>query len=494
MIFKNLKYSLFITLILYINLSNCFIPQILYLQSIKSDISKLRLNYLNSTKLDNFNNKLKLGILCTSSLILAQSSNAAIPNVNNNINYASSISGGVSSLFNPSKVKSTIENVPISNQIEAIEKKQSELFKKIAESTCYISTDYSSMATQLNLDTEQVPTGVGSGFIWDKLGHIVTNFHVINKVDDAKITLTLKNGEKKEYIAKLTGVDPDKDLAVLKIDAPEKELINIKIGNSDNIEIGQFTYALGNPFGQDNSFSSGIISGLNRIIKAPTGRKIQGVIQTDAAINPGNSGGPLVNSKGELIAINSASMGNGVSSGVGLAIPINSVKKSIEELIKDGQVHRAIMGISYLERNPTLTESNRGGMPYVKNGVIVLDVSKGGGADNGGLMGIVQPKDKKSKPIFGDIIIGIDDYVINEPSDMNNILEKYKPGDMISLKILRGNEKICKTLSIKLDAFQGKTFTKMENERGKEFDNNGIPINIPLKDMAAKRDLELPKV
>lgn len=494
MILKNLKYSLLITLILYINFSNCFIPQILYLQSIKSDISKLRLNYLNSTKLDNFNNKLKLGILCTSSLILAQSSNAAIPNVNNNLNYASSISGGVSNLFNPSKVKSTIENVPISNQIEAIEKKQSELFKKIAESTCYISTDYSSMATQLNLDAEQVPTGVGSGFIWDKLGHIVTNFHVINKVDNAKITLTLKNGEKKEYNAKLTGVDPDKDLAVLKIDAPEKELINIKIGNSDNIEIGQFTYALGNPFGQDNSFSSGIISGLNRIIKAPTGRKIQRVIQTDAAINPGNSGGPLVNSKGELIAINSASMGNGVSSGVGFAIPINSVIKSIEELIKDGRVHRAIMGISYLERNPTLTESNRGGLPYVKNGVIVLDVSKGGGAENGGLMGIVQPKDKKSKPILGDIIIGIDDYVIKEPNDMNNILEKYKPGDMISLKILRGDEKICKTLSIKLDAFQGKTFTKIENERGEEFDNNGIPINIPLKDMAAKRDLELPKV
>ena len=344
---------------------------------------------------------------------------------------------------------------PALSQIQALEQVQADLFQKVVPSVCYISTEYTSMAGQLNLDVSQLPKGVGTGFVWDKKGHIVTNFHVINKVDNAIVTLTLGDGEQKQYKAKLTGVDPDKDIAVLKVDAPESELAVISVGESKDTRVGQFSFAVGNPFGQDHTLTTGVISGKNREITAPTGRKIKGVIQTDAAINPGNSGGPLLNSNGQLIGINTASLGAGVSAGVGFALPIALARPSIEQLIEFGQVQRAILGISYLERAPTASESERGGLPLVKEGIVVLEVPKGSPGAEAGLQAVQKPATPQGKPTIGDVIVGMNGDKIVDPATLSTVLSKYKPGTTVDLKVLRGPEQVAKTLKVKLGAFQG---------------------------------------
>jgi S1-C subfamily serine protease len=220
------------------------------------------------------------------------------------------------------------------NVLPNIEKKQSNIFYNSIPSVCYISTEYTAMADKYNLNKEDLPKGVGTGFVWDKEGHIITNFHVINKVDNAIITITDKNNVMKNYKAKLTGIDPDLDIAVLKIDVDSKaDLQVIKYNKNVKPSVGENAYAIGNPFGQDHTFTAGIISATNREITAPTGRKIYNVIQTDAAINPGNSGGPLLNSKGELLGINTASLGAGVTAGIGFTIPIAYALKSITYII-----------------------------------------------------------------------------------------------------------------------------------------------------------------
>jgi len=169
------------------------------------------------------------------------------------------------------------------NVLPNIEKKQSNIFYNSIPSVCYISTEYTAMADKYNLNKEDLPKGVGTGFLWDKEGHIITNFHVINKVDNAIITITDKNNVKKNYKAKLTGIDPDLDIAVLKIDVDSKaDLQVIKYNKNVKPSVGENAYAIGNPFGQDHTFTAGIISATNREITAPTGRKIYNVLQTDA--------------------------------------------------------------------------------------------------------------------------------------------------------------------------------------------------------------------
>jgi S1-C subfamily serine protease len=311
------------------------------------------------------------------------------------------------------------------------------------------------------MDIDNLPKGVGTGFLWDKKGHIVTNFHVINKVDNAMVILNNHT-----YNAKITGIEPEKDIAVLKIDLNEtSSSINpITIGSIDDVIIGQYSYAIGNPFGQDNTFTMGIISGLNREITSPTGRKITGIIQTDTAINPGNSGGPLINSNGEVIGMNTASFGSGTSAGVNFAIPINIIKKVVNEIIEKGGVQKAIIGISYLDRLPSAFESKQMGINEIKKGVIVLSVPSNSST---GLRGIKRVGDKKV--IIGDIIIGIDNYDINNAEELLNTLERYKPYDKVQLKILRDGKEIIKEIS--LITYKTKTYTNME-------------IDIPLGNIA----------
>ena len=370
-----------------------------------------------------------------------------------------------------------------------IEKEQDKLFEEAIPSVCYISTEYTSMGEKFNLNKEDLPKGVGSGFVWDDEGHIITNFHVINKVDNAKVTITKENKEQVTYEAKLTGVDPDLDLAILKIDAPKRDLKIIKFNKFIKPKVGQFAFAIGNPFGQDHTFTSGVISGTNRELSAPTGRKIYNVIQTDAAINPGNSGGPLLNSNGELIGINTASMGMGVSSGVGFTIPINNAIKSIHDIIETGYVQRAILGISYMERRPSISESEKSGIPIIDNGLLILEISQDSPSLDAGLQGTKINNETKKVEILGDIIIGIDNKNINDPNDLNNILKIYKPGDKINLKYLRNNKEY--NTDIILGNYKGGTFTKLENERGKDFDKKTRKIDVPLKNLEPKIEPKL---
>ena len=347
------------------------------------------------------------------------------------------------------------------SSLKSDENKQIDIFKKTSKSVCFISTEYSKLASNLNMDHDNLPKGVGTGFLWDNKGHIVTNFHVINKVDNAMVILNNHT-----YNAKITGIEPEKDIAVLKIDLNEtSSSINpITIGSIDDVIIGQYSYAIGNPFGQDNTFTMGIISGLNREITSPTGRKITGIIQTDTAINPGNSGGPLINSKGEVIGMNTASFGSGTSAGVNFAIPINIIKKVVNEIIEKGGVQKAIIGISYLDRLPSAFESKQMGIDEIKKGVIVLSVPANSST---GLRGIKRVGDKKV--ILGDIIIGIDNYDINNAQDLLNTLERYKPDDKVQLKIIRDGKEIIKEIS--LITYKTKTYTNME-------------IDIPLGNIA----------
>jgi len=357
----------------------------------------------------------------------------------------------------------TLLSYPTRN--ENINKKQEnnqiEIFKKTSKSVCFISTEYSSLAFNLKIDSENLPKGVGTGFIWDTEGHIVTNFHVINKVNNATVTINNKT-----YNAKITGIEPEKDIAVLKIETNNThELpLPIKIGNINDIMIGEYSYAIGNPFGQDHTFTMGIVSGKNREITSPTGKKIKGIIQTDTAINPGNSGGPLLDSDGKIIGMNTASFGSGVSSGVAFAIPIDIIEKVVNEIIEYGGVQKAIIGISYLERLPTAYESKELEIPEFKKGVIILNVPSN---STTGLIGIKRINDKKIK--IGDVILAIDDNEINNTQDLSNILEKYKPNDKVKLRIIRQGKEIIKEIT--LTTYKTETYTNMK-------------IDIPLKNIA----------
>ena len=351
------------------------------------------------------------------------------------------------------------------------------------------------MAQQLNLAADNLPKGVGTGFVWDDAGHIVTNFHVINKVDSALVSLTNSKGETKQYTAKLTGVDPDKDIAVLKIDADKSELRPMPLGTAKSVKVGQYALAIGNPFGQDHTLTAGVISGRNREITAPTGRKIKGVLQTDAAINPGNSGGPLLDSSGRVVGVNTASLGSGVSAGVGFAIPIDAVRGVVEQIIQYGAVQRAILGITYLERLPTPAEAERSGLPRIERGVVVLEVPASSPALAAGLQGVQRSPDPAvKKTTIGDVIVGVDDYPVNAPQDLAAALENYKPGERVKLRVLRGPAQESKTLTVALGSFRGSTFTGLESERPQAAAAGaGVPLNVPLGEIAPRVTPRMPE-
>jgi len=361
---------------------------------------------------------------------------------------------------------------------------------------CFISTEYTTMAQQLNLGADNLPKGVGTGFVWDNLGHIVTNFHVINKVDTALVTVTNAKGETKQYTARLTGVDPDKDIAVLKIDAERAELRPIPLGTAKTVKVGQYALAIGNPFGQDHTLTTGVISGKNREITAPTGRKIKGIIQTDAAINPGNSGGPLLDSSGRLIGVNTASLGAGVSAGVGFALPVDAVKSVVEQIIQFGAVQRAILGITYLERLPTPAEAERSGLPRIERGVVVLEVPETSPALVAGLQGVQRSVDPAVKrTTVGDVIVGIDEKAINAPPDLTAALEAYKPGDKVNLRVLRGPAQEPKTLIVALGSFRGSTFSGLQSDGAQVTPAGGggsVPLNVPLGEIAPQITPRMP--
>ncbi|CAL9072151.1 Trypsin [Musa troglodytarum] len=302
------------------------------------------------------------------------------------------------------------------------------LFQENTPSVVYI-TNLAARQDAFTLDVLEVPQGSGSGFIWDKDGHIVTNYHVIRGASDLRVTLA----DQTTYEARVVGFDQDKDVAVLRIDAPKEKLRPIPIGISSDLLVGQKVYAIGNPFGLDHTLTTGVISGLRReISSAATGRPIQDVIQTDAAINPGNSGGPLLDSSGSLIGINTAIYSpSGASSGVGFSIPVDTVNGIVEQIVKFGKVTRPILGIKFA---PDQSVEQLG-----VSGVLVLDAPANGPAGKAGL----QPtkRDAYGRLILGDIITSVNGKKVTNGSDLYRILDQCKVGDTVTVEVLRGDHK-----------------------------------------------------
>lgn len=303
------------------------------------------------------------------------------------------------------------------------EKATIRLFENAAPSVAFITT------TQLRQDywtrnVMEIPQGSGSGFVWDKNGHVITNYHVIQGADKAQVTLS----DRTTWDAELIGAAPEKDLAVLKITAPTSALRPIPVGSSDNLLVGQSVLAIGNPFGLDQTLTTGIISALGREIKSVSGIPIRDVIQSDAAINPGNSGGPLLNSSGELIGVNTAIYSpSGASAGIGFSIPVDVVKWAVPDLIKYGKINRPALGIELANAQTTQRLGLRG--------ALITHVIEGSAAEKAGL----QPtyRDRSGRIRLGDAIIGINNEKVESSNDLILILEKYKIGDNVRVKVLR---------------------------------------------------------
>lgn len=287
--------------------------------------------------------------------------------------------------------------------------------------------------------------GTGSGSILDREGHILTNFHVIQ--DAEKLEVSLSNNH--NYQAKVVGFDPDNDLAVIKIDAPASELSTIPLGESKDVFVGQKVLAIGNPFGFDHTLTTGIVSGLSRPIRSEfTQRLIEGVIQTDAAINPGNSGGPLLNSKGQMIGINTMIFSpTGSSVGIGFAVPVETAKLVIDDILKYGRVRKPKLGISPIPLSARLSEVLQ--LP-VKEGMLIAEVVPGGSADKAGIRGATQQVQigRYLIPVGGDIIISADNQPIRSNDDLDRALKGKNIGDKIQVEIMRGSRKT--TLSVQL--------------------------------------------
>ncbi len=221
------------------------------------------------------------------------------------------------------------------------EKSTISLFRNVSPAVVYITTA-SVRRDRFSFNLMEIPRGTGSGFIYDKQGHVVTNYHVIQNADTANVTLA----DQSTWPAQLVGVEPDQDLAVLKVDIPSARLQPILIGTSDDLQVGQKVFAIGNPFGFDQTLTTGVISGLGREVTSVTERKITGVVQTDAAINPGNSGGPLLDSAARLVGVNTAIYSpSGAYAGIGFAVPVDTVNRIVPQLIQHGRVARPVLGI-----------------------------------------------------------------------------------------------------------------------------------------------------
>jgi len=309
-----------------------------------------------------------------------------------------------------------------------------EIFSKASPSVVYV-TNTALGRNFFSLDVMEIPRGSGTGFVWDKSGLIVTNFHVIAGAH--KLTVTLQ--DQTEHDAEVIGVAPEKDLAVLRIEDPPENLVTLPMGDSSELTVGRKVLAIGNPFGLDTTLTTGIVSALGREIKAPSDRKIRGVIQTDAAINPGNSGGPLLNSLGQLVGVNTAIYSpSGASAGIGFAIPVNTVKEVVPELISYGRVLRPIIGVELA--------SDRWLQRYRIEGVPIVHVHPGLPAHKAGMEGARRTSRREIE--LGDIIVEVDGHEIRNHDDYFSALEQHEPGDTIGIKTRNGDSD--KTYQIKL--------------------------------------------
>ena len=275
----------------------------------------------------------------------------------------------------------------------------------------------------------EVPQGSGTGFVWSRQGHIVTNYHVIYGADSITVTLA----DRTEYKAKVIGADPDHDIAVLQIQTSETTLQPVTIGNSQSLRVGQKVLAIGNPFGLDHTLTTGVVSALGRTIKSMSNRTIEGVIQTDAAINPGNSGGPLLDSGGRLIGVNTQIVSpSGAFAGIGFAVPVDTVSRIVPELIKHGKLIRPGLGISLVPD----AMARRWGVKCV----IIGKVGRGSAAERIGLHGARETAGGRIE--IGDIIVAVDGKPVETIDDLMDLMELHKVGDQVTIEFARGNRRM----------------------------------------------------
>jgi S1-C subfamily serine protease len=279
---------------------------------------------------------------------------------------------------------------------------------------------------------EETSSGTGSGFVIDKAGHILTNYHVVEGADSVQVTLA----DGSSHDAEVVGKDASNDVAVLRIAVPAEKLIPVALGDSSKLLVGQKVLAVGNPFGLERTLTTGIISSLDRSLKAKNGRMIKGIIQTDAAINPGNSGGPLLNSRGEVIGMNTAILSQvGQSAGISFAVPIGAITRILRPLLEHGRVIRADLGLTRVYRHG--------------DGLLVLGVAEGGPADRAGIkpigvkllrtgFGVVRRLD----PDTADVIVAIDGKPVKSVDDLLNEVEAHAPGEMVTVTVLRGGREV----------------------------------------------------
>ena len=301
------------------------------------------------------------------------------------------------------------------------------VFERVTKSVVFIANT-AVQRDPWSLNLFEVPQGSGSGFVWNKQGHIVTNFHVVYGANSVTVTLA----DRTEHKATLIGADPDHDVAVLQIRAPEGALSPLSIGTSHDLHVGQKVLAIGNPFGLDHTLTTGVVSALGRTIKSLSNRTIEGVIQTDAAINPGNSGGPLLDSAGRLIGVNTQIVSpSGAFAGIGFAVPVDTVNRIVPELIKHGKLIRPGLGVSLVPD----AMAKRWGI----KGLIIGKVSRGSGAEQAGLKGARETIAGRVE--LGDIIMSVDGKPVETIDDLMDLMERHKVHDQVTVEVLRGNRR-----------------------------------------------------
>ena len=330
-----------------------------------------------------------------------------------------------SSLERPTRVvegAGTPHPVAARGPLTGEEQSITDLFVEASPSVVFINS-IALRQSFFSLNVMEIPRGTGSGFVWDSYGHVVTNYHVIEKAEVFNVTLA----DQSSWRGELVGVAPEKDLAVLRIDAPPEVLSPIDVGSSHDLKVGQLVLAIGNPFGFDQTLTTGIISALGREIESVARIPIRDVIQTDAAINPGNSGGPLLDSAGRLIGVNTAIYSpSGSSAGIGFAIPVDTVNWVVPDLIAFGKVRRPALGVQTAATQVT----RRLGL----EGALVINVVPGGGADRAG----IRPTTRTRRGYrLGDVIVAINGEAVRTSEDLHLVLERRAAGETVSVTLER---------------------------------------------------------
>lgn len=291
-------------------------------------------------------------------------------------------------------------------------------------SPAVVSIVASNLRRYRGVGAQEIPEGSGSGFVWDEAGHIVTNMHVVRGA--SLFTVRFQDGSAPR--AQLVGTAPDYDLAVLALETHVEELQPLPIGRSADLRVGQRAFAIGYPFGLEQTLTTGVISGLDRWIQSQSGLAIHGVIQTDAAINPGNSGGPLLDSAGRLIGVNTAiATATGANTGVGFAVPVDTVNRIVPRILEEGDVERAGLGV-VLEKDVFAADAGL-------QGAVVGRVAPGGPADRAGLEGPSETPD--GELVLGDVIVGIEDQEVRREADLYQALEVFRAGDEVRVRVSR---------------------------------------------------------